>query len=211
MILAPDLSGLGHAAKDALILALIDRLNALEERVASLEKEVVTPRAENAALRTKLGLPPKTPDKSSTPPSQGHKPSAQAAPKTKGKRKSRPGKHRPLHPNPSNERSVLATHCEHCAADVSSEQQTAAKTYDRIEIPPIAAEITRVTLMGGVCPGCGKPYKAPAPEGLEPGSPFGPMRCIRFHRTSLSRYNIRSKRAPHFFVRCDHAPKPISP
>lgn len=173
MILAPDLSALGHAAKDALIHALIARLNALEERVASLEKEVVTLRAENAALRTKLGLPPKTPDNSSTPPSQGHKPS-ETAPKTKGKRKSRPGKHRPLHPNPSNGRSVLASHCEHCAADVSGEPQTAAQAYDRIEIPPIAAEITRITLMGGVCPGCGKPFKAPAPEGLEPGSPFGP-------------------------------------
>ena len=45
MILAPDLCALGHAAKDALILALIDRLNVLEERVTSLEKEVVTLRA----------------------------------------------------------------------------------------------------------------------------------------------------------------------
>ena len=173
MIVAPDLSALGHAAKDALILALIDRLNVLEKRVASLEKEVVTLRAENAALRTKLGLPPKTPDNSSTPPSQGRKPS-EKAPKSKGKRKSRPGKHRPLHPNPSNERSVPATHCEHCQTDVCSEPQTAREAYDRIEIPPIAAEITRITLMGGVCPCCGKPFKAPAPEGLGPGSPFGP-------------------------------------
>ena len=130
MILAPDLSALGHAAKDALILALLDRLNALEERVASLEKEVVTPRAENAALRTKLGLPPKTPDNSSTPPSQGHKPSAQAAPKNKGNRKSRPGKHRPPHPNPSKKLSIPAAHCEHCAVDVSGEPRMARETYD---------------------------------------------------------------------------------
>ena len=181
MILAPDLSTLDHAAKDALILALIDRLNVLEERVTCLEKEVVTLRAENAALRkenaelrTKLGLPPKTPDNSSTPPSQGRKASAETAPRTKGRRKSRPGKHRPLHPNPSRKLSVPAAHCEHCAADVSGELQTAREEYDRVEIPPIAAEITRVALMGGVCPICGKPYKAPAPEGLEPGSPFGP-------------------------------------
>src|SRR5271169_749399 len=105
MILAPDLSALGHAAKDALILALIGRLNVLEERVTSLEKEVVTLRAENAALRTKLGLPPKTPDNSSTPPSQGRKPSAEMAPKTKGRRKSHAGAHRPLHPKPANQRS----------------------------------------------------------------------------------------------------------
>ncbi len=30
MIAAPDLSTLGHAAKDALIMALIERLNVLE-------------------------------------------------------------------------------------------------------------------------------------------------------------------------------------
>jgi hypothetical protein len=35
--------------------------------------------AENAALREKLNLPPKTPDNSSTPPSQGHVSSASIA------------------------------------------------------------------------------------------------------------------------------------
>jgi transposase len=181
MIPAPDLSSLSPAAKDELILTLIERLNALEARVACLEKENAALRKENAdlrkenaELRAKLGQPPKTPDNSSTPPSQGRKPSAQAAPKAKGKRKSRPGKHRPLHANPSKRLDVPACCCQHCATDVSGEKQTAREAYDRIEIPPVTAEITRVTLMGGICPACGKPYKAPAPEGMEPGSPFGP-------------------------------------
>ena len=34
--------------------------------------------------------------------------------------------------------------------------------------------MTRVTLRGGVCPCCARRFKAPAPVGLEPGSPFGP-------------------------------------
>ena len=34
--------------------------------------------------------------------------------------------------------------------------------------------MTRVTLHGGVCPCCAKRFKAEPPQGLEPGSPFGP-------------------------------------
>ncbi len=45
---------------------------------------------------------------------------------------------------------------------------------DRVEIPKIEPDVTRVTLMGGVCPCCAGRFKATAPEGLEPGSPFGP-------------------------------------
>lgn len=48
----PDLSHLTPAEKDALILALLDRI---------------------AVLEAKLGEPPKTPDNSSLPPSRGRK------------------------------------------------------------------------------------------------------------------------------------------
>ena len=61
-----DTPFLSAAEKDALITTLL-------ARVTALESEVVELRAENAALRAKLRLPPKTPSKSSTPPSQGHK------------------------------------------------------------------------------------------------------------------------------------------
>jgi transposase len=128
--------------------------------------------AENAALRAKLDLPPKTPDNSSTPPAHGHK--ANAPPGRRGKSKAHPGAHRPLHPNPTRRRAVVTAQCPHCRADVSGMGQVAKESYDRIEIPHIQPDVTRVTLYGGICPCCGRPFKAAPPTGLEPGSPFGP-------------------------------------
>jgi transposase len=56
------------------------------------------------------------------------------------------------------------------------------QAYDRIEIPPIEPDVTRVTLFGGTCPCCRKAFKADAPQGLEPGSPFGPnLRALAIH------------------------------
>jgi transposase len=161
----PDIFALTSADKDALIATLLARLDAMDVHIAVLEKE-------NAALREKLNLPPKTPDNSSTPPSQGHKASGDGASKPKGKPHA--GAHRPLHPNPTSKRDVLAVHCQHCAADVSAVAQSALQSYDRIEMPEIKPEVTRVTLHGGICPCCAKRFKAPPPQGLEPGSPFGP-------------------------------------
>src|SRR5258707_9883602 len=51
--------------------------------------------------------------------------------------------------------------------------QTPVHSYDRIEIPEIKPDVTRVALLGGMCPCCAKPFKAAPPAGLEPGSPFG--------------------------------------
>jgi transposase len=53
------------------------------------------------------------------------------------------------------------------------EQQTAQQVYDRIELPPIKPDVTRVRLFGGRCACCGERASATAPAGLEPGSPFG--------------------------------------
>ena len=75
-----------------MIAALLARVKALLEEVEGL-------RTENAALREKLSLPPKTPDNSSTPPSQGQKANGETAAKPKGKPHA--GAHRPLHPNPT--------------------------------------------------------------------------------------------------------------
>jgi transposase len=165
MIRPPDLRCLDSAGKDSLILALIERLNELTRRVEILE-------AENAELRAKLKLPPKKPDNSSIPPSRGQKANAEEQRKPKGKPHA--GVSRELHPNPTHRRDVAATHCENCHADVSAVEQKPVHTYDKIEIPEIKPDVTRVTLLGGRCPCCDKPFKAEAPEGLEPGSPFGP-------------------------------------
>jgi len=154
---SPDISSLSSPEKDALIQTLLVRVEALI--------------AENAALRGRLNRPPKTPSNSSTPPSQGHKASGDGKAKPKGKVHA--GAHRPLHPKPTRRCDVLAERCGHCQADVSAVLQAAVHAYDRIEIPEIVPDVTRVTLHGGVCPCCARRFKAAAPAGLEPGSPFG--------------------------------------
>jgi transposase len=172
VIAPPEFSSLSSAEKDALIATLLSRLSALEAENAALRAENAELRAENAALREKLNLPPKTPDNSSTPPSRGDK--ASGAADAKPKAKPHAGAHRPLHPNPTRRRDVPASQCQHCWADVSGVVQTPVHTYDRIEIPEIKPDVTRVTLFGGMCPCCAKSFRAAPPAGLEPGSPFGP-------------------------------------
>lgn len=146
------------AEKDALIVRLLEENAALKERLSRLEG--------------KLGGPPKTPDNSSTPPSRGQKPSGESAPRPK--KKPHEGSHRRLHPAPTRTVEVFAEACGHCDAGASREDQHAAARYDRIEIPEIAPDVTRVVLHGGVCACCRRRYRAVAPEGLEEGSPFGP-------------------------------------
>ena len=91
----------GYELSDALIAALMAQVASLTARVAELE--------------AKLGLPPKTPDNSSVPPSKGQKPSESSAPKDKAKPHA--GAHRPLHPNPTTTREVLARRCQGCGTD----------------------------------------------------------------------------------------------
>lgn len=172
MALVPDLTVLSSSEKDTLITALLAQVQAQEEQVNALMARVAALEAENAALQEKRGQPPKTPDNSSTPPSQGHKANGESKAEPKGK--AHPGAHRPLHPNPTRRREVLAGRCSHCQADVSGVAQVPVHAYDRIEIPEITPDVTRITLYGGVCPCCARRFKASPPAGLEPGSPFGP-------------------------------------
>lgn len=168
----PDLGSLSSAEKDALILTLLARVEALSAQAAALMARVQVLESENAALRAKLRLPPRTPDNSSTPPSQGHKASGETG--SRPRSKTHPGAHRALHPNPTRHEEVRAQRCAHCRTDVSGVMQTAMEIYERIEIPEIRPDVTRVTLHGGVCPCCTRKFKADPPAGLEPGSPFGP-------------------------------------
>jgi len=118
----PDFRSLDPSDKDALIAALLARIEELCARVSELE--------------AKLGLPPKTPDNSSTPPSQGRKASGETTKKPKGKPHA--GAHRPLHPNPTSKRDLFAASCQHCGTDVSGRPQIACQAYDHIEIPDIS-------------------------------------------------------------------------
>src|SRR3954452_320805 len=122
--------------KDALIAALMARIEALVAGNEALVAENAALAARVAELEVKLGLPPKTPDNSSVPPSKGQKPSGASAPKAKAK--PHRGAHRPLHPNPTAKRAVLAATCKGCGADVSGMTQIVCEEYDRVEIPRIA-------------------------------------------------------------------------
>ena len=163
---------LSLSEKDALIAVLLERDRAMQEQLAALTARVAALEAENAALREKLAVPPKTPRNSSKPPSSANKANGEG--KSKAKSRVHPGAHRPLHPNPTQNRDVILDQCPHCRADVTGVAQVALHAYDRIEIPEIKPDVTRVTLFGGTCPCCTKKFKAPPPIGLEPGSPFGP-------------------------------------
>ena len=151
--------------------ALIDLILAQVEAMKALTKQVEVLTARVAELEANLGEPPKTPDNSSLPPSKGQKPSAPVAPKPKAK--AHGGAHRPLHPNPTSRREFRAAHRQRCGVDVAHAPPFACQSYDRIEIPAITPDVTRVTLMGGVCPCCGQRFKATPPADLAPGSPFG--------------------------------------
>jgi transposase len=164
----PDLTRLSHAEKDALIHALLAQLAAAHERVAAQDLRI-------AALEARLDeltRPPKTPDNSSKPPSQGQKrnrPEDEARPP----RKSRPGAGRTLHPNPDRVIDARLSTCPKCEAPFSDASQTTQQVYERIELPPVKPDVTRVRLFGGRCACCGERVTADAPPGLEQGSPFG--------------------------------------
>jgi transposase len=134
--------------------------------------KVVALTARVAELEAKLNEPPKTPDNSSLPPSQGYKANK---PLRRGRRKRRrTGVGRELHPDPDHIVEARAETCPSCAAALAEGDQNLQAVYERIEMPPIKPIVTQVRLHGGTCPHCGEAFTARPPPGLEPGSPFGP-------------------------------------
>ena len=159
-----DLTKLTVAEKDALILSLLPLVGQLEAALARI--------AELEARLARLEEPPKTPENSSLPQSKGQKSDDHPTGK-KPPRKSRPGFGRALDPNPDRVVDSRLDACPHCAAAWAAEPQTPQRVYDRIELPPVRPDVTRVRLFGGRCACCGEHAVATAPGGLEPGSPFG--------------------------------------
>ena len=158
-----DLSTLSLAEKDALIRSLLPLVGQLEAALARI--------AELEARLAKLERPAKTPANSSLPPSRGQKPDVASG--GKPPRTGRPGVARTLEPNPDRITDAKLEACPHCAAAWPDAPQTPQMVYDRIELPPVRPDVTRVRLFGGRCTCCGERAIAPAPAGLEPGSPFG--------------------------------------
>jgi len=126
-----------------------------------------------AELEAKLGGPPKTPDNSSTPPSQARKPN-RAERRAANKRKGRPGVFRALAPDPDRIIESVAERCPHCEHALTPADQSGFHAYDHIELPPIRPVIIRIHRHRGVCPSCRRGFSAPPPAGMSPGSPFGP-------------------------------------
>src|SRR2546430_304295 len=154
-----DLAELSEGELIALALAQTAQIEELTRRIAGLE--------------AKLGGPPKTPDNSSLPPSQGRKPN-RAERRAANKRKGRPGVFRALAPNPDRIVASVAERCPHCDHALTLADQSGFHAYDQIELPPIRPVITRMHRHRGVCPGCRRGFSAPPPAGMPPGSPFGP-------------------------------------
>ena len=145
------------------------RLVAADERIAVQDERI-------AALEARLGeltRPPRTPDNSSKPPSQGQKPDKPSADAPRPPRKSRPGVGRALYPNPDRVIDARLAACPKCDAAFPETAQTPQQVYERIELPPVRPDVTQVRLFGGRCACCGERVTAEAPAGLEQGSPFG--------------------------------------
>jgi len=142
----------------------------LTEQAALIERQA----ARIAELEGLLCRPRKTSRNSGLPPSCDQKPGRSGNNKGKAKpRPSRPGSARSLADAPDETIKRLATTCPHCAADVSGQTQSCRHRYDYIDIPPIAPVVTRIELFGGRCSCCGRRFRASAPAGMAPGSPFG--------------------------------------
>lgn len=145
--------------KDAIILEQAALIEHLAGRIKELEALVGKPRKTSK----NSGVPP-----SSDGPFRGNKPKRPAK-----KRPPRIGSGRKLAEKPDRTERIAACVCGHCGADVSDRLQRVRARYDHIDLPPIRPIVTRVELMGGRCR-CGHRFRADAPAGMAPGSPFGP-------------------------------------
>lgn len=163
----PELSGLSHGEKDALILAFWEQVQELRAANATLIERV-------AELEAKLHEPPKDPGNSSVPPSQARKANKSAGKGGKQRRKGHGRGGRALHSDPDQRVAVKAKACPHCRASLERLDHKLHAVYDKIELPRPAPIVTRVELYAAVCACCGERVVASAPVGLEPGSPFGP-------------------------------------
>lgn len=154
----PALNGLSHEQKDALIQALWKELQALRGDVEKLQQKRVKKTSRNSSL----------------PPAQGFKPNKTTQLKKKDASAGHSGGGRALSSEPDQVVVAQAKSCPHCGAGVSASSQQLRGIYERIDLPMVSPQVTRVERYGGTCFCCKQSYEAPVPAGLEPGSPFGP-------------------------------------
>jgi transposase len=178
------LEALSHAELVSLALglagALAQQAAEYDARIAELTAYTTKLEKRVADLEAKLGTPPKTPNNSSMPPSSGQKPNLPE--RGRKRRKGRPGVNRALAEHPDRVVEALAEQCPHCTGALTPADQSDVHAYDHIDIPPIRPDVTRINRHRGACPHCAGRFSAPVPEGMEPGSPFGPgIRALVIH------------------------------
>lgn len=181
MITKEQLTKLTVEEKDHLILELCSKIQMLEARIAELEALILSPK--------------KTSKNSSVPPSRDQKANLLGGKKGGCREKSlgRKGYARELHPDPDEILESKLKTCGQCGESLEEDDQQLLVEYDKIEIPPLKAKVTRVRLYACTCKTCGIISKAPAPQGFEEGSPFGRsveglMTYIRYgHHVSYKR------------------------
>jgi transposase len=159
------LLSLSHDDLIALILAQHAQIEAQAQQISVLTARI-------AELEARLAASAKTPDNSSIPPSKGQKSNLPDRPKKP--RGGRPGVARALTEHPDRIIEATLAACPHCAHAFAAADLPEIHAYDHIELPPLRPIVTRINRHRGVCPCCQKPVAAPAPEGFDPGSPFGP-------------------------------------
>ena len=159
-----DLAVLSSFEKDTLISTLAAQVDALVARVAALETE-------NAALREKLKAPPKTPDNSARRPRKGARRTAMASPARRSgctpERTAAASQPDPLPGGPRGAMPPLPRRPGRRGPGGGADLRPHRDPRDR-------SGRDAGGLHGGVCPCCARGFKAAAPAGLEPGSPFGP-------------------------------------
>ena len=158
-----DLACLTSEKKDALILALFDRIAALEAKLAERDRGGAGPAG-----------PAKTPGNSSLPPSRGQKTNKPPRPKGPRKKRDGPGISRRLADAPDRVVDCLADSCTRCGRAIGADGQGVRQSYDHIDLPPIRPVVTRVRIWGRRCPGCRRRVRGTPPADMPPGTPFGP-------------------------------------
>lgn len=167
---------LARFSKDDLIALILAQAEVIAQQTAQIEaltQQIAVLMKRVEALQAELGKPPKTPDNSSVPPSQGHKPN-RVERRAGKKRKGHPGAFRQLSQTPDRVVEAVAAACPHCNHALCAVDQSEFHAYDHIDLPPIKPVVTRVHRHRGICPCCRRGFSAPVPEGMAPGSPFGP-------------------------------------
>lgn len=154
------LEGLSSEEKDALIRELWQRVQALQAEAEKRQRKGVKKTSRNSSL----------------PPAKGFKPNSDASKPSQSQRTAsvgRAGGGRDLSTSPDQVVVPQVNRCPYCGSEVERARQQLKAVYERIELPQVQLQVTRVERYGGQCSCCQQSYEAPVPVGLEPGSPFG--------------------------------------